>query len=256
MSDMTNIQQIKGKWHQLSFYILSILSLACLSLTGCDSADQSKSQTQVTKQSESTHQRTQPEVDDRPRIVALGNSLTAGLGVPPNESYPTRLQRRLNQAGYNYQVINAGVSGDTTAGALRRLDWLLKSQPHIMIIELGANDGLRGQPVKNIYENLRRIIQGLQQAGVTVLLTGMKIPPNYGAEYTSQFSNIYAQLAEEFHVAFMPFFLEGVAAHRALNQADGIHPTGEGYRIIMDNLFEILEPLLTPAPPPLHKLDK
>ncbi len=244
MSDVTNIQHIKGKCLQLFLCILPILSLACLSLTGCDPADQDRPQAQSPKLPAAAQQTIQTEIDDRPRIVALGNSLTAGLGVPTTESYPTRLQRRLDQAGYVYRVINAGVSGDTTAGALRRLDWVLKNQPRIVIIELGANDGLRGQPVKNIHENLRRLMQGLQQAGVTVLLTGMKIPPNYGKAYTSQFTNMYAQLAEEFHVAFMPFFLEDVAAHRALNQADGIHPTGEGYRIIMDNLFEILEPLL------------
>ncbi len=235
---------IRLNWPQRLFLILPMLCLSCLSFTGCDGQDKNNPQPRAAEQFESQQQTPPTEIDNRPRIVALGDSLTAGLGVPPDESYPSRLQRRLDKSDYSYRVINAGVSGDTSAGALRRLNWVLKSQPSIVIIELGANDGLRGQPVKNIYENLRQIIQGLQEAGVTVLLTGMMIPPNYGAAYTSQFNEMYAKLADEFHIAFMPFFLEGVAAHRALNQADGIHPTGEGYGIIIDNLFEVLEPLL------------
>lgn len=191
-----------------------------------------------------TNQHSFPIHDERLRIVALGDSLTAGLGVTPEESYPSRLQQRLNEKGYPYRVINAGVSGDTTAGALRRLNWVLQSRPSIVIIELGANDGLRGQPVNNMYENLRQILQQLKEANVHVLLTGMRVPPNYGIDYTSQFAGMYARLAEEFEVAFMPFFLEDVAAHRRLNQADGIHPTGEGYKVIVENLLKVLEPLL------------
>jgi len=207
-----------------------------------DSAQYTDSETEATKRSQTsaTHQ----DKTERPRIVAFGDSLTAGLGVPPEESYPSRLQRYLDQTGYHYRVVNAGVSGDTTAGALRRIDWVLQSQPSIVIIELGANDGIRGQPIKTTYENLRKILQRLKDLQVTVLLTGMKIPPNYGFSYTSQFAEMYPQLADEFDVAFMPFFLEGVAAHRALNQADGIHPTGEGYEVIVENLLAYLEPLL------------
>ena len=235
------------RWNdqQLLWLIIPMFILTCLSFTGCDRADENKQEARSTVQAEPRQHAANTEIDKRLPIVALGNSLTAGLGVSPEESYPSQLQQRLDQSGYPYRVINAGVSGDTTSGALRRLSWVLKSQPRIVIIELGANDGLRGQPVKNIYGNLRQIIQGLQQAGVTVLLTGMKIPPNYGAEYTSQFSEMYDKLVDEFQVAFMPFFLDGVAAHRDLNQADGIHPNGEGYSIIIDNLFKVLEPLLT-----------
>ena len=228
-------------------------------LSGCDAADEQTLQSRAPLSVEdhdrrplsgnaattgSHNQMSREAGDERLRIVAFGDSLTAGLGVPPEESYPSRLQGRLDKAGYPYRVINAGVSGDTTAGALRRLNWVLKSQPSIVIIELGANDGLRGQPVKNMYENLRQIIQGLKDAGVHVVLTGMKIPPNYGMDYTSKFAGMYTQLADEYEVTFMPFFLEDVAAHRALNQADGIHPTGEGYRIIVENLLPILKPLL------------
>jgi acyl-CoA thioesterase-1 len=176
--------------------------------------------------------------------VALGDSLTAGLGVPPEESYPAQLQRRLDGAGYRYRVINAGVSGDTTAGGLRRVDWVLKSRPDIVILVLGANDGLRGLDLKETRVNLEQIIQRLQAAGVKVVLTGMKLPPNYGADYTERFAALYPELARTYSLPYMPFFLEGVATKTTLNQADGIHPTAAGYRIIVDNLMPILKPLL------------
>lgn len=240
--------------------MIPILCAICMVFSGCDTADEQTLQTPrplssaknsnqhidsaAVTTTRSLTQATHPIENERPRIVAFGDSLTAGLGVPPEESYPSRLQRHLDQAGYPYRVVNAGVSGDTTAGALRRLDWVLKTQPSIVIIELGANDGIRGQPIKTIYENLQKILQRLKDLQITVLLTGMKIPPNYGFNYTSQFADMYPQLANEFDVAFMPFFLKGVAAHRMLNQADGIHPTGEGYKVIAENLLMFLEPLL------------
>jgi acyl-CoA thioesterase-1 len=179
-----------------------------------------------------------------PKIVAFGDSLTAGLGVPSEESYPSELQRRLDLAGYRYRVINAGVSGDTTAGGVRRLDWVLKSQPGIVIVELGANDGLRGLNPNETRRNLEQIIRRLQSAGAMVVLTGMRLPPNYGADYAGRFASLYPDLAFRYRLALMPFFLEGVAARASLNQADGIHPTGAGYRVIVDHLLPILEPLL------------
>ena len=188
-----------------------------------------------------------PTTDDRPRIVAFGNSLTAGLGVAAEDSYPSQLQRRLDQDGFQYRVINAGVSGDTTAGGLRRISWVLKSQPHIVILELGANDGLRGLSLRETKVNLERIIQQCQSASVTVVLAGMKLPPNYGAEYTNGFESIYAALASQYHLVLIPFFLDGVAGSTSLNQADGIHPTGDGYRIIVDKVMGTVRPLLDRA---------
>ncbi|MEW6542674.1 MAG: arylesterase [Nitrospirota bacterium] len=182
--------------------------------------------------------------EDRPRIVAFGDSLTAGLGVAAEDSYPSQLQRRLDQAGYRYRVINAGVSGDTTAGGVRRVDWVLTSQPQLVILELGANDGLRGLNLDQTRANLERIIERLQAAGVTVVLAGMKLPPNYGAEYAGRFAALYPELARKYRLPSPPFFLEGVAASTSLNQADGIHPTAEGYRVIVDHLLPILEPML------------
>ncbi len=181
---------------------------------------------------------------DRPCIVAFGNSLTAGLGVARDESYPARLQRTLDEAGYAYRVVNAGVSGDTTAGGARRVSWILKNKPTIVILELGGNDGLRGLSLSETKANLEQIIQQLQQASVTVILAGMKLPPNYGQDYTDGFEALFKELAKQYRLMLIPFFLDGVAGSSSLNQADGIHPTGEGYRIIVDRIFPLLKPLL------------
>ncbi len=185
-----------------------------------------------------------PVSDERPRIVAFGNSLTAGLGVPQDQSYPAHLQRTLDAAGYAYRVVNAGVSGDTTAGGIRRVSWVLNSRPAIVILELGGNDGLRGLSLHETQANLERIIQQLQQASVTVVLAGMKLPPNYGQDYTAGFETLYQTVAQRYHLTRIPFFLDGVAGSSSLNQADGIHPTGEGYRLIVEKVFPALEPLL------------
>ena len=182
--------------------------------------------------------------DDRPRIVAFGNSLTAGLGVAAEEAYPARLQHQLNAQGFRFRVINAGVSGDTTAGGLRRVDWVLKGRPDFVILELGGNDGLRGLNLQETRANLERIIQRCQDASVRVILAGMKLPPNYGADYTKDFEAIYPALAKQYRLTLIPFFLDGVAGSASLNQADGIHPTSEGYRIIADKVLETLIPLL------------
>jgi acyl-CoA thioesterase-1 len=182
--------------------------------------------------------------DDRPRIVAFGDSLTAGFGVQADESYPAQLQRRLDSLGYHYRVINAGVSGDTTAGGLRRVPWILNSKPELVILELGANDGLRGLPVDQTKSNLRQIIRQLQEAGTTVVLAGMKLPPNYGQDYTASFEAMYYMLANEYRLALIPFFLEGVGGSSSLNQADGIHPTKEGYEVIVRQVLKILRPVL------------
>jgi acyl-CoA thioesterase-1 len=178
-------------------------------------------------------------------IVAFGDSLTAGLGVTPENSYPARLQAKLRAEGYAYRVVNAGASGDTTAGGLRRVDWALKNTPDIVIVALGANDALRAQDLASVRANLDAIVTRFQKAGARVLLVGMEVPPNYGDRYASDFRRLYAEVARKRGVAFMPFLLDGVAGNAALNQSDGIHPTVEGYRIIVDHLWPYLEPLLT-----------
>src|SRR6266545_5564205 len=177
-------------------------------------------------------------------LVAFGDSLTAGLGVSPEEAYPARLQEKLQLSGYRYRVVNAGVSGETTAGGLRRVDWILKSKPDIVILELGANDGLRGLNLSQTRANLEQIIQRLMAGGAKVVLAGMKLPPNYGADYTRAFQSMYADLAKRYDVQFIPFFLDGVAAKADYNQADGIHPTGAGYAVIVENIWPVIAPIL------------
>jgi acyl-CoA thioesterase-1 len=178
-------------------------------------------------------------------IVAFGDSLTAGLGVTPDDSYPAQLQARLRAQGYAYRVVNAGASGDTTAGGLRRVDWALRNKPEIVIVALGANDGLRGQDPAAIRANLDAIVARFQKAGARVLLAGMEMPPNYGARYAADFHRIFQEVARKRGAAYMPFLLDGVAGTPRLNQADGIHPTAEGYRIVVDHLWPYLLPLLS-----------
>jgi acyl-CoA thioesterase-1 len=179
-----------------------------------------------------------------PTLVAFGNSLTAGFGVSVNDAYPARLERLLREQGYGYRVVNAGVSGDTTAGGLRRVDWVLKARPRVVILELGANDGLRGLPPERTRDNLAQIIERLQAAGATVILAGMRVPPNYGDDYATAFAAIFPDLAHRYGLTLIPFFLDGVTTDPTLNQGDGIHPNAEGYRVIVERIWPILRPLL------------
>ncbi len=177
-------------------------------------------------------------------IVALGDSLTAGLGVAAHEAYPARLEERLKREGYAYRVVNAGVSGDTSAGGLRRLDWVLRARPEIVIVALGANDGLRGQSPAALQDNLERIIERLRAERARVILAGMRMPPNYGEDFTRRFADVFPAVAKRSGVVLMPFILDGVAADPGLNQPDGIHPTAAGHRVIADHLWPYLKPLL------------
>jgi acyl-CoA thioesterase-1 len=177
-------------------------------------------------------------------IVVLGDSLTAGLGVAREEAYPALLEARLRREGYDYRVVNAGVSGDTSAGGLRRVDWVLRARPDIVIVALGANDGLRGLPVDALRDNLERIVRRVRAAGARVLLAGMRVPPNYGDEYARDFAAVFPEVARRTGVPLAPFLLDGVAGEARLNQADGIHPTAEGQRLIASRLWSHLRPLL------------
>ena len=183
----------------------------------------------------------------RPRVVALGDSLTAGLGLPPDHAWPSLVQRRIDEAGLDVEVVNAGVSGDTTAGGIRRLDWALDGDVKVLVLELGANDGLRGLPPAQMRENLAQMITTARSRGIAVLLCGMEAPPNFGPQYTREFRQVYRDLADEHDVTFLPFFLDGVAGNPALNQADGIHPNEEGTRRVADLVWRALEPMLTRA---------
>lgn len=184
-------------------------------------------------------------VTDKPKIIAFGDSLTAGFGLTEKESYPYLLQERLNAEGYNYEVVNAGVSGDTSLGGAERIDWVLEmDNVRILVLELGANDLLRGVPVKRMKENLSKIIEKAKAKNVEVLLTGMLAPPSVGAEYQREYNAAFADLAKQHNVRFQPFVLNRIALNRNLNQADGIHPNAEGAKILMDNVYQDLKPML------------
>jgi acyl-CoA thioesterase-1 len=187
---------------------------------------------------------TNPANANAPRIVFLGDSLTAGYGLDKEDSVPSLIQKRLQDAGYPYEVVNAGVSGDTSASGLSRLDWSLAGDVRILVVELGANDGLRGLPVAGMKHNLTEIITRAQAKGIKVILTGMEAPPNFGSAYTSEFREVYRQLAREHDITFVPFYLDGVAGIPSLNIADGIHPNAEGSRIVEKTIWSALEPLL------------
>jgi acyl-CoA thioesterase-1 len=179
-----------------------------------------------------------------PRVVILGDSLTAGLGLSMKEAYPTVLQDRIHDEGLSYTIVNAGVSGDTSAGGLSRLDWALDGDVKVLVVALGGNDGLRGLPLAELTRNLSTIIERAQARGITVILTGMEAPPNYGVDYTMGFHEVYPALARKYHVALIPFLLEGVGGISALNQPDGIHPTAAGARLVADNVWSALKPAL------------
>src|SRR5262245_42573784 len=188
-----------------------------------------------------------PATPSVPRIVILGDSLTAGLGLPVDQSYPALLQQRLKAEGSDYQVVNAGVSGDTSAGGLSRLDWALDGDVRVLIVALGGNDGLRGLPPSQLEENLSQISTRAQKRDIKVILAGMEAPPNYGRDYIVGFHQVYPALAKEYHVALVPFLLDGVAGQEALNQRDGIHPSAEGARIVADNVWKVLKPVVEAA---------
>jgi acyl-CoA thioesterase-1 len=171
------------------------------------------------------------------RIAVLGDSLAAAYGLEIADGFPARLEQALHGQGYDCAVLDAGVSGDTSAGGLARLDWMLADRPSHVIVELGGNDGLRGLPPEQMADNLDRIIERLKNEGVPVLLTGMLAPPNLGREYGAAFEAVFAELAQKHDVPLYPFFLEGVAGDAALNQPDGIHPSRQGVAIIVDNIL-------------------
>jgi acyl-CoA thioesterase I len=171
------------------------------------------------------------------RIVVLGDSLTAGYGLPRGDAFPARLEAALVARGLAARVINAGVSGDTAAGGLARLDWALADKPDIVIVELGANDGLRGLDPAGTRANIEAIVARLKERGIAVLLAGMRAPPNYGPEYGRAFDGMFPAIAEKYRVALYPFFLEGVAARPELNQPDGMHPNRRGVEVIVDRIL-------------------
>jgi acyl-CoA thioesterase-1 len=185
-----------------------------------------------------------PAADGRPVIAAFGNSLTAGYGVDPGKSYPDFLQKMIDEAGYDYHVVNAGLSGDTTSGGVERLESVIALKPQIVILELGPNDGLRGLPLASTRANLEEMIVRLKGAGVQVVLAGMTLPRNYGPDYIRAFENMYTELAKRHSLPLVPFLLAGVAEDNLHMQSDRLHPTAEGNRIVAANVIKVLQSLL------------
>lgn len=224
-----------------------LLAAALAAVAGCDGDDRDDVTPRVNgvashaDAAPSTYPSTRAQA---PRVVFLGDSLTAGYGLEAGEAFPAIVERMLKDEGIEVRVVNAGVSGDTTAGGVSRLDWLLRQSPDVVVVGLGANDGLRGLDVKASEQNLRAIIKRCRAAGAEVLLLGMIMPPNYGPQYTSEFRAIYPRLAKEMNVGLVPFLLEGVGGVPELNQGDGIHPTAEGHRRVAKNVLPELREIL------------
>jgi acyl-CoA thioesterase-1 len=192
-------------------------------------------------------QAAQPRADAAYRIVVIGDSLSAGYGLPGPDAFPAKLEVALKNRGHEVSVENAGVSGDTTAGGRARLAWAIGNDPDAVIVELGANDALRGLDPAKAYDNLSAMLDTLAQQKIPVLLAGMQSPPNMGEDYARDFNAIYSRLAESHDVILYPFFLEGVAGNPALNQDDGIHPTADGVDVIVKNIMPAIEELLKRA---------
>lgn len=219
----------------ISFIFISILASACGAAKFEKKPPGSAAKPLVTPQS----------VSQKPRIVAFGDSLTAGFGLSEKESYPYLLQEKLKADGYDYEVVNAGVSGETSLGGLERADWVLEQENvKILILELGANDLLRGLAPSKMKENLDKIIRKAKAKKIEVLLCGMLAPPTAGSDYQRDFMMAFPDLADEHDVEFLPFLLENVAAKKELNQPDGIHPNAEGEKIMTDNVYRALKPML------------
>ncbi|GHA59112.1 arylesterase [Pontibacter akesuensis] len=223
-------------------------SIAALGVIyGCNEADTTRVAEEAP--SKATTKSAQPNAGEETgtqTILFFGNSLTAGYGLEPDQAFPALIQERIDSLGLPYKVINAGVSGETTAGGKSRIDWLLKQPVDVFVLELGANDGLRGIPTEQSYSNLKAIIEKVRAKNpdVRIVLAGMQIPPSMGQKYAAQFREMYTRIAEEEDVALIPFLLEGVAGQRELNQEDGIHPTVEGQKILASNVWEVLQPVL------------
>ena len=182
--------------------------------------------------------------DPRPAIVCFGDSLTAGFGVDPGKTYPDLLQQELDRRGYRYRVVNLGVSGDTTQDGLERLPLVLAEKPRIVVLEFGANDGLRGQPAAITEGNLAQMAEALEKAGARVVLAGITLPPNYGPEYIRKFDAMYPGLAKRYKMPLIPFLLAGAAGDRNFMQPDGLHPNTAGTRVVVENVWRALEPLV------------
>lgn len=207
-----------------------------------------KSKREISKDNEAENETVLEEKNKQSDNVILffGNSLTAGMGLETSEAFPALIQNKIDSLGLDYKVVNAGLSGETTASGINRIDWVLKQNVDIFVLELGANDGLRGIPLSETRKNLQDIIDAVKSKNpnTKIILAGMQIPPNMGQDYTTEFRNIFPELAEKNDIALIPFLLDGVAGNPDLNQSDGIHPTAEGYEVVSENVWEVLSEVI------------
>ncbi|GAB3266454.1 arylesterase [Larkinella harenae] len=233
---------LQKKSANYNLWLVSWLWLALM--WGCNSKTET-SQTQDEKPS-TTDAPDKKEENTRKTILFFGNSLTAGYGLDPAEAFPALVGEKAKAAGYDYQIVNAGSSGETTAGGKSRISWVLRKPVDVFVLELGANDGLRGIPLDDSRKNLQAIIDTvrLKSPQAQIVLAGMRIPPNLGPDYSEQFYKMYTDLADKNKTVLIPFLLENVGGIRKLNQPDGIHPTAEGHQIVADNVWKVLEPVL------------
>jgi acyl-CoA thioesterase-1 len=217
------------------------LTLVFLLLAACNSKTDKKTETGTIESSSDT-----TAEQDTQKIIFFGNSLTAGYGIDPADAFPALVQRRLDSLGYSYEVINAGLSGETTASGLNRIEWVLRQKPAVFILELGGNDGLRGIPLEETRKNLNAMISIIadKYPKTEVILAGMMIPPNMGQKYTDEFRLIFPEIASKREVAFIPFLLEGVAGEQDLNLPDMIHPNEKGHVKVAENVWAVLKELI------------
>jgi acyl-CoA thioesterase-1 len=237
----------------MRFVLNILLIIFCAgSLFACHADNQERSpETSAAAPAATNDAESKSREEEEKVILFFGNSLTAGYGLEPSESFPALIQEKIDSLGYNYKVVNAGVSGETTSGGLNRIDWVLeRQQVDIFVLELGANDGLRGVDPQLSKQNLARIIDKVRAAYPTaqIILAGMMVPPSMGTEYSRRFSSIFPELAEEKDVMLIPFLLEDVAGEKDLNQGDGIHPTAEGQQIVAENVWAVLEDVIQTSP--------
>ena len=234
----------------MQFRISLLLWVTALFWVACqNSAEQAQENTTTTTTSTSAEEPSTEKTNEK-IILFFGNSLTAGYGLDQSEAFPDLIQNRMDSLGLSYRVVNAGLSGETTASGNTRLDWVLERQPvDVFVLELGANDGLRGISPKETYRNLNLIVDKVQETypDAQIILAGMMVPPSMGPDYSSEFQKIFPAVAEEQDIALIPFLLQDVAGEPELKQADGVHPTTEGQKIVADNVWGILQPLLESA---------
>ncbi|MFD2571173.1 arylesterase [Spirosoma soli] len=231
---------------QTSYSVISGL-LLLLTVCSCGSSDSKTNSTSTATDNQATSAESRSAATaKKPVILFYGNSLTAGYGVEPSQAFPALVGQKIDSAGLNYQVINAGLSGETTAGGRSRISWVMRQPVAVFVLELGGNDGLRGLPLKATRENLQAIMDTVRRKSpeATIVLAGMQIPPNLGTTYTREFRELFKELADKNKAVLIPFLLEGVGGIPRLNQPDGIHPTPAGHKIVANTVWGVLQPVL------------